>query len=133
MERRQGGQAVVSVKRYKCDMTSTEAGHLPLLSLAVEPYTCAPEGEYVLHSDYETLKAEVKRLEQESAKWRRAEHAVGDKCIEFAKTIQTLKAENERLRKAGDAMEEWVGSDECPNPMRLKSNWNAAKEGKPSV
>ena len=45
------------------------------------------------------LKAEVKRLEQESAKWRRAEQAVGDKCIEFAKTIQTLKAEVERLNK----------------------------------
>ena len=83
------------------------------------------------------LKAEVERLEQESAKWRRAEHAVGDKCIEFAKTIQTLKAEVERLRKAGDAMEQEVigcyfEQDDPADSESLRA-WRAAKEGKSSV
>ena len=57
------------------------------------------DGGFVLWADYARLKDEVERLEHESAKWRRAEHAVGDKCIEFAKTIQTLKAEVEEHEK----------------------------------
>jgi chromosome segregation ATPase len=84
---------------------------------------------------YEELKADVKRLEQESAKWRRAEHAVGEKCIEFAKTIQTLKAENERLRKAGDAMHVALLRLTSGTPNwdgKVYWNWNAAKDGKPT-
>jgi uncharacterized protein YukE len=95
-------------------------------------------GDWVRHSDYARLQAEVKRLEYESAKWRRAEYAVGDKCIEFAKTIQTLKAEVERLRKAGDGLgwavhrlkERFWDADEEAN--KAIHDWNAAKDGKPT-
>lgn len=52
-----------------------------------------------------------------------------------------LKAENERLRKAGDALyESKIGyygeqilEDMKHNSGELCRNWNAAKEGKPSV
>ena len=48
--------------------------------------------------------------------------------------IAELKAENERLRKAGDAMVDMVDW-EVPYERRkkLEADWNAAKEGKPSV
>jgi hypothetical protein len=42
-----------------------------------------------------------------------------------------LKAEVERLRKAGDAMERSLAF-EYPDSPKVK-DWNAAKEGKPSV
>ena len=43
-----------------------------------------------------------------------------------------LKAEVERLRKAGDALAEAVGDPTIDWPPR-EAAWNAAKEGKPSV
>ena len=58
----------------------------------------APYGEYVLHSDYARLKAEV-----------------------------------ERLTKAGDAMvSEWASGEEkgAKNFLKALVIWNAAKEGK---
>ena len=47
-----------------------------------------------------------------------------------------LKAEVERLRKAGDeVIHEWSSGDEkeARNFMKALVIWNAAKEGKPSV
>lgn len=52
-----------------------------------------------------------------------------------------MKAENERLRKAGDALYEseigYYGEQILVDPKHhsgeLCRNWNAAKEGKPSV
>ena len=47
-----------------------------------------------------------------------------------------LKAEVERLRKAGDELlHEWSSGDEkeARNFMKALVIWNAAKEGKPSV
>jgi hypothetical protein len=58
-----------------------------------------PEGEYVLHSDYARLKAEVERLTK-----------AGDELWEFAKLADTNA--HKARRKA------------------LK-DWHAAKEGKP--
>ena len=44
-----------------------------------------------------------------------------------------IKAEVERLRKAGDALENWIAW-ECESPVGtaegIRDAWNAAKEGK---
>lgn len=72
---------------------------------------------------------EVAELKYEAAKWKRAHDAVGEKVIEVCEENARLKAEVERLRKAGDAMEQrlllWHDDD-------YSSIWNAAKEGKQS-
>ena len=44
-----------------------------------------------------------------------------------------LKAEVERLRKAGDAMADWMDELGSPRAVPFFQAWNAAKEGKPSV
>ena len=52
------------------------------------------------------------------------------------KVIDELKAEVERLRKAGDELlHEWSSGDEkeARNFMKALVIWNAAKEGKPSA
>ena len=46
--------------------------------------------------------------------------------------VERLKAEVERLIKAGDALAEAVGDPTIDWPPR-EAAWNAAKEGKPSV
>lgn len=80
-----------------------------------------PEGEYVLHSDYARLKAEVERL-----------------TAFTTRTIipnEELQAQVERLTKAGDAMAVRLagcyrseGYD--PKECRAIDIWDAAKEGK---
>jgi len=56
------------------------------------------------------------------------------KCCEHQKNrIARLKAEVERLTKAGDAMlSEWANGDEkdAQNFLKALVIWNAAKEGK---
>lgn len=50
--------------------------------------------------------------------------------------IERLQAEVERLRKAGDAMAEQIYNEGKVRGITFMSNvyeWNAAKEGKPSV
>lgn len=42
-----------------------------------------------------------------------------------------IQAEVERLREAGDEMAGWLGREWCPT--WVVKDWNAAKEGKPSV
>ena len=65
-----------------------------------------PEGEMVYFEDYVTLWAENARL----------------------------KAEVERLRKAGDDLAGMVGYHvPYEDQIELEKAWNAAKEGKPSV
>ena len=44
-----------------------------------------------------------------------------------------LKAEVERLRKAGDAMAEIIEGTYCIDKPPALIDWNAATEGKPSV
>ena len=65
------------------------------------------------------LKAEVERLKSEP------EHLI------FLLNESYLK--NERLTKAGDALENWIAW-ECESPVgtaeRFRDAWNAAKEGK---
>ena len=58
-----------------------------------------------------------------------AEHPQGD-FVDY-QDYARLKAEVERLRKAGDAMERSLAF-EYPDSPKVK-DWNAAKEGKPSA
>jgi hypothetical protein len=59
-------------------------------------------GGYVEYSDYAALQAEVERLRQagsDNIDWK-----LISLCAEATAKIYELKSENERLRKAGDAM-----------------------------
>ena len=80
-----------------------------------------------LDAQVETLTAEIRCLEAVIRSHERVD------CL----TVANLKAENERLRKAGDAMEEVIWLNGCLSGMQIKERavkvWNAAKECKPSV
>jgi len=78
-------------------------------------------GQYVTWRDYAWLLAEVERLTncKSEADRFKAENA-------------RLKAEVERLRKAGDAMAEAFPSPNFPREHYAIRAWNAAKEGKQS-
>ena len=60
-------------------------------------------------------------------------------CDELEARCNELKAEVERLRKAGDAMADAMDRNGCHDNgdydenVRVTNDWNAAKEGKPSV
>ena len=82
-----------------------------------------PNGNWVKFEDYARLKAEVARLEAF--------------CTLTIIPNEILQAENERLRKAGDAMllalnkrDDIFDNSDKDNAI---ADWNAAKEGKPSV
>lgn len=78
------------------------------------------DGEYVLHTDYARLKAEVERLVDE-----RCLRGEGIKQNEIR--IARLKAKFERLTKAGDAMAaDLIGEFGSYNSV---DEWNAAKKG----
>jgi regulator of replication initiation timing len=68
------------------------------------------------HMEICSLERQVKRLNAKNAR---------------------LKAEVERLRKAGDAMFEALNLNDDvfdnQDKRKAQANWNAAKEGKPSV
>ena len=87
----------------------------------------------------EELKAENARLKAELAYDKRVQLHVDKLAAEFTQSeVERLKAEVERLRKAGDAMADWFTHNdcrECSNDCQgwLPENWNAAKEGKPSA
>jgi hypothetical protein len=66
--------------------------------------------------DYEDLWEVI--LEETDSKWVRWE--------DYAR----LKAEVERLTKAGDAMVEIVNGTYCVEPPQSLKDWQAAKEGK---
>ena len=100
--------------------------------------------------EYEKLKAEVAKSEEHNAALcERLQDLNGEvhtaSCTnarlhsQFANSEQEnarLKAEVERLRKAGDAMADIIGfamaRTDGQDP-KLVREWNAAKEGKPSV
>ena len=101
-------------------------------------------GDFVLHSDYANLKAEVERLISVSEAWKKRRlDKVEAECIDWSDYEKLksenarLKAEVERLRKAGDALVEAIKEMDVIIDMDSNhpevSAWNAAKEGKPSV
>ena len=83
----------------------------------------AENGDWVYHSDYAALAAEVERLKQPWVKIL-TESETWNALSEVAR----LTAENDRLRKAGDAV--------CESPYLLETDeaviaWRAAaKEGR---
>ena len=109
----------MSVKRYQPVAQCVEPSYQAQM---IEPKVMEfSEGEYVRWEDYDATCETLAHIETE----RDASDA----------EVERLKAEVERLRKAGDAMAriiappthgtgEWDGEWEA---------WNAAKEGKPSV
>jgi uncharacterized small protein (DUF1192 family) len=123
-----------------------------------------PEGNWVGYAEYAALKAEVERLKTERDHYQWASTNDGIACNERAREnqhlenqIDALKAENERLkeawvdkkmqedrdfllqqnerlRKAGDAMAEYIKgysiADKQDYPRQV-FNWIAAKEVQP--
>jgi len=86
-----------------------------------------PEGEYVLHSDYASLKAEVERLTA--------------LCKQLGKQHSDISCENIMLRKAGDCLYKSmleIGCNEMADNFQYDAwrdsmkDWNAATEGKQS-
>ena len=121
-----------------------------------------PDGNWVPHENYAHLKGEVGRLRKELEESQENYHLVNELAgkemtrlqaeverlnlltAEMDKTInisqagcRLLKAEVERLHKAGDAMAEALdlNDDVFDNQEKKEAQiaWNAAKEGKPSV
>ena len=88
-------------------------------------------------SEVTRLKEEVKLLTAEVSFDKRVQLHVDKLVAEFTQCqVEKLKAEVERLRKAGDeVIHEWSSGDEkeARNFMKALVIWNAAKEGKPSV
>jgi hypothetical protein len=85
------------------------------------------EGEYVLHSDYARLKAEVERLTKQNA-------LATPRSLIASQDIKTLRAEVERLTNAGDCLV--IHLEACyraegydPKDCDMIDNWNAAKKG----
>jgi len=64
-------------------------------------------------------------------KWEWATPSQISEGITLLVENKRLKAEVERLTKAGDELYYWAGAEDCP--QRVYDAWNAAKEGKPSV
>jgi len=108
-------------------------------SLLGSPHWEHPEGEWVKYEDYAELKAEAERYRLASLRVDVSElHAQFNRAL-FDDTIAEnarLKAEVERLTKAGDEMAgliqaiyEGEFSGRCE--WKELEDWNAAKEGKP--
>ena len=99
------------IKSADCDMGCD-------CRLIPDPVECK-DGRFVFYSDYARLKAEVERLRASS----------------FVTAVPV--EQYERVVKAGDAMAEamWYGDAERSIWVKkfAESDWNAAKEGKPSV
>jgi hypothetical protein len=73
-------------------------------------------GNWVKWEDYARLKALTVEM---------------DKTINISQAgCRELKAEVERMTKAGDAMAEIVNGTYCVTPPQALIGWNAAKEGK---
>ena len=93
-------------------------------------------GTYVKYEDYATLKDKVEQLTEII---RREVDGGVDLREEAQRTVEEnhkLRAEAERLRKAGDAMADQIYNEGKTQGICYASNieaWKAAKEGKPSV
>ena len=99
-------------------------------------------GEWVKYEDYARLHSLFANSEQENARLK-ADLEKSDGVV-FTQAVENerLKAEVDRLRKAGDTLADFfvpdiddLGHNYGFNKSveSVISNWNAAKEGKPSV
>ena len=87
-----------------------------------------PEGEFVLHSDYARLHSEVERLR--AGVETMTYHAPGVETTQWVRAVEydRLKAQVERLTKAGGNLVYVVS--EHPSAEPFVKGWFAAKEGK---
>jgi hypothetical protein len=90
-------------------------------------YTIERDMAKELEAENARLKAEVERLKAEPDALTAYLYADTLRRDD----IKTLKAQVERLTKAGDAMVEIVNGTYCVEPPQALKDWNAAKEGKP--
>ena len=86
---------------------------------AVLRFSAEEDGMWVQWQDYANLKAEVERLDT--------------LCKQLMTQHSDISCENIMLRKAGDAMADWMDELGSPRAVPFFQAWNAAKEGKPSV
>ena len=96
-------------------------------SIYVSPWPCFRSGDWVKYEDYARLKAEVDEARRGSGAGMGVMLDLNNQLV--AENAR-LKADVERLRKAGDAV--------CESPYVWETDpavieWRAAKEGKPSV
>jgi hypothetical protein len=90
------------------------------------------DGGYLSKEDIiKGMAAEIEMLKKELNISNQMKFTYMDDCTKMLAEYAHLKAENARLRKAGDAMAEELIGRYFGN--RLITDWTAAKEGKPSV
>ncbi|CAB4185012.1 hypothetical protein UFOVP1118_3 [uncultured Caudovirales phage] len=97
-----------------------------------------PKGELVLLSDYAALQAFTVILDRHEEIQYRSRAEFEEAFKKSKAEIARLKAEVERLLYVGDMMAVMVGHIEVTGDahqmmLELSKEWNAAKEGKPSV
>ena len=104
----------------------------PAGRLSEVPYEVPNNTHYVTLEDYEHLKSELQMEKDNEDRlvrmWQRANneiHGLNSQVAALIDEQSRLKAEVERLLKAGDAMCELLRFD------FVTKEWNAAKEGKP--
>ncbi len=103
-----------------------------------------PDGQWVPYADYAALAAEKDRLKTERDHYQWASINDGIACNERAREnqdlenqIDALKAENERLRKAGDAVieklaEAYAGEPSDFDHAHVFKGWIEAKGEQPN-
>ena len=97
-----------------------------------------------LNAEVKLLKAEVERLEHQVNYWRIEAEVDNARWLRCLQDLEELRASSfvtavpveqyERLRRAGDLMLKFACAN-MPYPpyATMAKDWNAAKEGKPSV
>lgn len=134
--------------RYSMHLSAPQGGCAQML--------CDPSGNWVSWKDYENIQIESEEyrlklrdagveiyalksqvaflIDQKESGRISVEARLMDGMSEKNKEIARLKAEVERLRKAGDAMADEIQKHLTYNDGLGKTNdwWNAAKEGKQS-
>lgn len=78
--------------------------------------------------------AEIAKLREENARLKAEVERLDGLCKQLSRQQSDISCENIMLRKAGDALENWIAW-ECDAPAGtaddIRDAWNAAKEGKP--
>ena len=103
-----------------------------------------PTKQFIPLAFYKQLEAENARLQAEveaqAKRWAESEDLISHYKQQMDEVINDcqcsrLKAEVERLRKAGDRMKSLLSVSDIPVDVYWEalSEWNAAVEGKPSV
>jgi predicted nuclease with TOPRIM domain len=73
-----------------------------------------------------------KELQAENARLKAEVERLDTLCKQLGKQHSDISCENIMLRKAGDAMAKVI-DDDYLDTLQVWIDWNAAKEGKPSV